>query len=84
MTPERLREIIERCVVRRREENNRVVHQRDLARFLGVEPITLRRWLRGHRPIPRQTEIIMEIYDAYPEHAAGMTAAANGGARKAT
>jgi hypothetical protein len=42
-------------------------HYQDIARFLGVEPITLRRWLRGKRPIPRAVEVVMEIFHHWPE-----------------
>jgi transcriptional regulator with XRE-family HTH domain len=67
----------------RRRREGKAAHYRELARFLGVEPITLRRWLSGERPIPRTVEVVMEMYDAYPEEMAGLTAAANRG-REAT
>lgn len=63
MTPERLQTIVDRCRGRR----SAVATYRDLARFLGVQPITLRRWLSGERPVPRAIELLFEIYDAWPE-----------------
>lgn len=64
MTPERLRSIIDACRARHRA---RRMHYRALARFLGVQPITLRRWLNGERPIPRAIELLFEIHAARPE-----------------
>ena len=66
MTPERLKHVIERCFRKMRREDREVFYD-DVARFLGVQPITLRRWLRGERPIPRQVEIIMEILHFWPD-----------------
>jgi hypothetical protein len=43
------------------------VHYRNVARFLGVEPQTLRRWRTGETTIPRPIEIIMEVLHAYPQ-----------------
>ena len=64
MTPARLQFIIDHCRGRRTGE---VVNYRDLARFLQVQPITLRRWLNGERPIPRAIELLFEIHHAWPE-----------------
>jgi hypothetical protein len=66
MTSERLNDLIEHCF-RLHRLDNREAHYRDIARFLGVEPITLRRWLTGASPVPRQVEIVMEIFHAWPE-----------------
>jgi hypothetical protein len=75
MTPERLNWLIDRCF-EAHGGGGKAAHYRDIARFLEVEPITLRRWLRGRRPIPRHVEIIMEIFFAFPEvTAAGVEAA---------
>lgn len=62
MTPERLRYLISHCKHRDGHGTNG-----DMARFLGVTPITLRRWTAGERPVPRQVEIIMEILHFWPE-----------------
>ena len=66
MTPERLKHVIEQCFRRKRRENKEVFYD-DIAQFLGVRPITLRRWLKGERPVPRQVEIIMEILHFWKE-----------------
>ena len=64
MTPERLRHLIDAC---KRRDGETTAHNQRIARFLGVQPITLRRWLKGEWPIPRHVEIIMEIFHAWPE-----------------
>jgi len=51
MTSERLNDLIEHCF-RLHRLDNREAHYRNIARFLGVEPITLRRWLTGASPVP--------------------------------
>ena len=66
MDARRLNTVIEACFRRRRLEN-RPVFLFEIARFLGVQPITLRRWLRGERPVPRMAEIIFEILFHRPE-----------------
>jgi hypothetical protein len=66
MTKERLRFVIEQCYLRQRLAGHPARYV-DTARFLGVTPITLRRWLRGERPVPRQVEIILEIFHEWPE-----------------
>jgi hypothetical protein len=66
MTPERLNYLIE-GKLRRRRKAGQAAHYADIARFLGVEPITLRRWLKGRRPIPRAVEVVMEIFHRWPE-----------------
>jgi hypothetical protein len=66
MTPERLRYLIDDCLrVRRKQSLNAFLE--DIARFFEIKPITLRRWLRGQRPIPRGVEIVLEIFQAWPE-----------------
>lgn len=65
MTPERLQLIIDACLSHRRDRDVSA-HYRDIARFLHIEPHTLRRWLTGERPIPRPVEIIFEIFYAEP------------------
>lgn len=50
----------------RRREDLPLFHA-DIARFLGVAPITLRRWLNGERPVPRHVEIIFTILHFWPE-----------------
>jgi hypothetical protein len=71
MTPERLQFLLDHCLRLRRARGDVVGgvegHYAHMARFLGVEPITLRRWRTGARPIPRPIEIIMEILHAYPQ-----------------
>jgi hypothetical protein len=62
MTPERLRYLMTHC--KHRDGHGSAA---DVARFLGVSPITLRRWTTGERPVPRQAEIIMEILHFWPE-----------------
>jgi hypothetical protein len=64
VTPTRLQFIIDHC---RGRGGGEVVTYRDLARFLKVQPITLRRWLSGERPIPRAIELLFEIHYAWPE-----------------
>jgi hypothetical protein len=66
MDAARLNFVIEQCLRRGRREDRRVFHA-EIARFLGVQPITLRRWLRGERPVPRQAEVIFEILHHWPE-----------------
>lgn len=66
MTPERLQFVLEHCFQKRRKEGW-AAHYGDTARFLGVSPMTLRRWLKGERPVPRQVEIILEIFHFWPE-----------------
>lgn len=66
MTPERLEFIIRHCF-RLRRKASLSAHYIDIARFLHVTPITLRRWLSGERPIPRSVEIIFEIFHSWPE-----------------
>lgn len=67
MTPERLRLLIDEDCLRRRRRGGRAATYRGIARFLGVQPITLRRWLRGQRPVPRSIEVIFEILHGWPE-----------------
>jgi hypothetical protein len=64
MTPDRLNYLINICKHRKGSET---AHYGRVAQFLGVEPITLRRWLSGERPIPKQVDIIMEIMHFWPE-----------------
>lgn len=64
MTPRRLTHLVNIC---KHRAGSRTAHYANVARFLGVEPITLRRWLAGERPVPRQVEIIMEIFHFFPE-----------------
>jgi hypothetical protein len=66
MTPERLSYLIDDCLRVRRKQSLTAFHK-DIARFFEVEPVTVRRWLRGERPIPREVEIVMEIFHAWPE-----------------
>lgn len=66
MTPERLNHLIEQCFRGKRREDKELFYA-NIAKFLGVTPMTLRRWLKGERPIPRQVEIIMEILHFWPE-----------------
>jgi hypothetical protein len=66
MTPDRLKAVIEHCF-RLHRIDGREAHYDAIARFLGVQPITLRRWLRGERPIPRQVELVMTILHHWPE-----------------
>jgi hypothetical protein len=66
MTPDRLNHLIDHCF-RLHRMDNREAHYVGIARFLGVTPLTLRRWLRGERPIPRQAEIVMTILHHWPE-----------------
>jgi hypothetical protein len=65
MTPERLNILIEHCFPRRRKLSLSA-HEQGIAR-LGISPVTLRHYLSGERPIPRQVEIILEIFAAWPE-----------------
>lgn len=64
MTPERLNDLINRCFFVRRQMGKQYV---DFAKFFGVSPITLRRWLTGQTPIPRGVEVAMEIFHRWPE-----------------
>ena len=66
MTPERLAFLVEHCR-RRRRLAGLSADYRDLAGFLEVTPITLRRWLAGQRPIPRAVELVFEILHHWPE-----------------
>lgn len=66
MTKERLNYVIKHCFMEQRREDLPVFYGQ-IARFLGVAPITLRRWLIGERPVPRQVEIIFEIFHFWPE-----------------
>jgi hypothetical protein len=70
MDAARLKFVIEQCLRGGRKEDRRVFHA-EIARFLGVQPITLRRWLSGERPVPRMAEIIFEILHNWPEIRAG-------------
>lgn len=64
MTKERLNYLITMCKHRERSDAE---HYKRVAAFLGVAPITLRRWQSGERPAPRQVEIILEIFHFWPE-----------------
>jgi hypothetical protein len=66
MTPERMNYVME-VAFRRRRQESLPAYYAHCARFLGVQPITLRRWMRGERPIPRMVEVIMEIFHAWPD-----------------
>ena len=66
MTKERLSYVIEHCF-RGRRRQDRPLFYAEIARWLGVTPITLRRWLRGERPVPRQAEIIFTILGGWPQ-----------------
>jgi hypothetical protein len=66
MDAARLNFVIEQCLRGRRREDRALFHA-EIARFLGVQPITLRRWLRGERPVPRPVEIVFEILHNWPE-----------------
>lgn len=62
----RLNYVIDQCF-RKQRIDDREAHLKNISRFLGVQPITLRRWLKGERPVPRQVEIIMTILRFWPE-----------------
>lgn len=66
MTRDRLQLIIEHCF-RQRRKASLTAYYIDIARFIDVDPHTLKRYLSGARPIPRQTEIIFEILYHWPE-----------------
>ena len=66
MTPERMKELME-AGFRRRRQNGEPAHINHCAKFLGVTPMTMRRWLKGEAPIPRPIEIIFEGFEAWPE-----------------
>jgi hypothetical protein len=66
MTPERLAFLVDHCR-RQRRIASVGAYLRDIAGFLEVEPITLRRWLAGQRPIPRAVELVLEILHGWPE-----------------
>ena len=66
MTPERLNFLIHHCF-RSQRKHSLEAHYLSIANFLHVQPVTLRRWLAGKRPIPRQVAIIMEIFHTWPE-----------------
>ena len=55
MTAERLAFILQACIRRRRKVSLTAHHQN-----------VARRWLRGKQPVPRQVEIILEIFYHYP------------------
>jgi hypothetical protein len=69
VTPERLNFLIESCFrhQRGRAREDLETHYVNIARFFGVDPLTLRRWRRGEKPIPRPVEVVMEIFHAYPQ-----------------
>lgn len=64
MTPARLRFIIEHCPNRGRRPLRGMYGE--LARFLRVTPLTVRRWLNGERAIPHPVELVLEIKFAWP------------------
>jgi hypothetical protein len=64
MTPDRLRYLVNICKHRMGSETE---HYARVARFLGVEPITLRRWMSGERPVPTVVEKLMEVLHFWPE-----------------
>lgn len=64
MDRERLRFVLEHCYRKQRLKGITARYE-DTARYLGVSTMTLRRWLRGERPVPRQAAIILEIFHAY-------------------
>jgi transcriptional regulator with XRE-family HTH domain len=64
MTKERLDYLINICKHRQGSETQ---HYQRVAEFLGVSPVTLRRWLNGERPVPRYVEVIMTILHFWPE-----------------
>ena len=66
MTKERLRFVIEQCYLRERRAG-RPARYEDTARFLRVTTMTLRRWLKGERPVPHQVAVILEIFHEWPE-----------------
>jgi hypothetical protein len=66
VTAERLNDLIEHCM-RLHRIDGREAHYLNIARFLGVEPITLRRWVTGASPVPRQVDIILTILHHWPE-----------------
>jgi hypothetical protein len=62
--------LVEQCLARKRRRGGLdgvEAHYSDIARFLGVDPLTMRRWRTGKTPIPRTVEIIMETFNAYPQ-----------------
>lgn len=63
MTPERLRFIIESSQQR---SGTTLMEYRQIAAFLDVKPITLRRWLNGERKVPRCVELLFEIHYRWP------------------
>ena len=78
MTKERLRFVIEQCYLRHRLEGHPARYA-DTARFLGVTTMTLRRWLRGERPVPHMAAVILEIFHEWPEVSAERLAEIMGG-----
>ena len=66
MTADRFNYLVEHCL-RLHRIDGREAFYRNIARFLGVTTMTLRRWVTGASPVPRQVEIIMEILHAWPE-----------------
>jgi hypothetical protein len=70
MTPERFKVLVEQCLARKRGRGGPdgvEAHYSDIARFFGVDPLTMRRWRTGKTPIPRPVEVVMEIFHAYPQ-----------------
>jgi predicted transcriptional regulator len=66
MTPQRLAFLIDHCLRRRRAASLSASHAY-IARLLDITPATLRRYLKGERPIPPRVETILEILHAYPD-----------------
>lgn len=66
MDAARLKFVIEACYRKQRLRGEPKRYE-DTAEFLGVSTLTLRRWLRGERPVPRMAAIILEIFHHWPE-----------------
>ena len=66
MTKERTSYVFEHCFRGKRRQDLPLFYA-EIARWLGVSPITLRRWRLGERPVPRQVEIIFTILHHWPE-----------------
>jgi hypothetical protein len=64
MTKERLKHLINAC---KHRQGSQAEHYLAVAGFLDVAPVTLRRWLNGDRPAPRQVVIIMTVFHFWPE-----------------
>lgn len=64
MTKEHLDHLINIC---KHRKGGQTEHYARVARFLGVGAITLRRWLKGETPVPRQVDIIMTIMHFWPD-----------------